>query len=77
MSWGLWTFNYPAIQTSHTCRIGIPWHDRESNDTLILGFMVAIFLQKFEAAVRHEGRTPFIVGHFHEWQAGVGLIMSR
>ncbi|VDM74433.1 unnamed protein product [Strongylus vulgaris] len=27
-------------------KVGVPWHDRESNDCIILGFMVAIFLQK-------------------------------
>jgi glycogen(starch) synthase len=26
--------------------IGIPWHDRESNDAVLLGYMVAIFVQK-------------------------------
>ena len=30
--------------------IGIPWHDRESNDTVILGFMVAQFIQKVQGS---------------------------
>lgn len=34
------------FQLWEATQIGIPWHDRESNDCLILGFMVAIFLQK-------------------------------
>uniref|UniRef100_A0A183FJE4 Glycogen [starch] synthase n=1 Tax=Heligmosomoides polygyrus TaxID=6339 RepID=A0A183FJE4_HELPZ len=56
-------------------KVGIPWHDRESNDCIILGFMVAIFLQKFAEATA--ASKPLIVGHFHEWQAAAGLIMSR
>lgn len=28
------------------CHIGIPWHDKDCNDAVILGFLVAIFLQK-------------------------------
>ncbi|XGW08399.1 hypothetical protein V3C99_011042 [Haemonchus contortus] len=57
------------------CRIGIPHEDIESNDAVILGFMVAIFLKHFrESIVDYQ---PLVVAHFHEWQAGVGLLMSR
>ncbi|VDL82350.1 unnamed protein product [Nippostrongylus brasiliensis] len=56
-------------------RVGVPWDDRESNDCIILGFMVATFLQKFAEATAF--MKPLIVGHFHEWQAAAGLIMSR
>ncbi|KAK6033169.1 starch synthase [Ostertagia ostertagi] len=56
-------------------KVGIPWHDRESNDCIILGFMVAIFLQKFAEAIA--STEPLIVAHFHEWQSAAGLIMSR
>uniref|UniRef100_A0A1I8EVY4 Glycogen [starch] synthase n=1 Tax=Wuchereria bancrofti TaxID=6293 RepID=A0A1I8EVY4_WUCBA len=31
-----------------SCKIGIPYHDNESNDAVVLGFMVAIFIQKFD-----------------------------
>ncbi|VDD88524.1 unnamed protein product [Enterobius vermicularis] len=58
-----------------SCQIGIPWNDRETNDAVILGFLVAIFIQKYIYAV--EGFEPLVVAHFHEWQAGVGLILSR
>ena len=54
--------------------IGIPWHDRESNDAVILGYMVASFIQKFRAALTEQ---PLIVTHFHEWMAGVGLVLLR
>ncbi|CAJ0579399.1 unnamed protein product, partial [Mesorhabditis spiculigera] len=56
-------------------RIGIPHEDIESNDAVILGFMVAIFLRNFRDSV--SAYQPLVVAHFHEWQAGVGLIMSR
>ncbi|ETN87307.1 starch synthase [Necator americanus] len=56
-------------------KVGIPWHDREANDCVILGFMVAIFLQKFAEAIASS--EPLIVAHFHEWQSAAGLIMSR
>ncbi|EJD74093.1 glycogen synthase [Loa loa] len=58
-----------------SCKIGIPYHDSESNDAVILGFMVAIFIQKYLYAI--EGYQPLYVAHFHEWQAGIGLILSR
>ncbi|VDN58486.1 unnamed protein product [Dracunculus medinensis] len=57
------------------CQIGIPYEDIESNDSVIFGFMVAIFLQHFVQSVN--GYRILAVAHFHEWQAGVGLIMSR
>lgn len=28
----------------NTCNIGVPWHDRESNDAIIFGYLVAWFL---------------------------------
>ncbi|CAO4363980.1 unnamed protein product [Caenorhabditis nigoni] len=57
------------------CKIGIPHEDIESNDAVILGFMVAIFLKHFRESVT--SYQPLVVAHFHEWQAGVGLLMTR
>ena len=57
------------------CNIGVPYYDKEANDCIIFGFLVAIFLKTFAEA--EEGNEPFIAAHFHEWQAGVGLIMLR
>ncbi|XP_053824333.1 glycogen [starch] synthase, muscle-like, partial [Vidua chalybeata] len=53
---------------------GVPWYDREANDAVLFGFLVAWFLGEF--AAQSEER-PFIVGHFHEWLAGLGLVLSR
>uniref|UniRef100_A0A8U8C338 Glycogen [starch] synthase n=1 Tax=Geospiza parvula TaxID=87175 RepID=A0A8U8C338_GEOPR len=52
----------------------VPWYDREANDAVLFGFLVAWFLGEF--AAQSEER-PFIVGHFHEWLAGLGLVLSR
>ncbi|CAI4222014.1 unnamed protein product [Auanema sp. JU1783] len=57
------------------CKVGIPYEDMESNDAVILGFMVAIFLRHFRESVN--AYQPLVVAHFHEWQAGVGLLMTR
>jgi glycogen synthase len=58
-----------------SCHIGIPNHDYEANDSLIFGFLVTWFIGEF---LHQLGDDPkYVVAHFHEWMAGVGLIMSR
>lgn len=54
--------------------IGIPWHDREANDAVIFGFLTIWFITEFQKALSGES---YIVVHFHEWLAGIGLIISR
>uniref|UniRef100_A0A0N5AGA3 Glycogen [starch] synthase n=1 Tax=Syphacia muris TaxID=451379 RepID=A0A0N5AGA3_9BILA len=70
-----WKLDQWKHELWEACKIGIPWNDRETNDAVILGFCVAIFIQKYINAV--EGFEPLVVAQFHEWQAGVGLILSR
>ncbi|CAK8692413.1 glycogen [starch] synthase, muscle-like [Clavelina lepadiformis] len=54
--------------------IGIPDHDSEAKRCLLFGFLTAWFLGE----VRNEcGKKPVIIAHFHEWLAGIGLIMCR
>ena len=65
----------PLVSKLLRCRIGIPYEDVESNDAVILGFMVAVFLRHFRDAVT--AYQPLVVAQFHEWQAGVGLLMAR
>lgn len=63
-----------------TTGIGVPHLDIETNDSIILGYMVAAFIAEFKAAVeasQENGMGPRICAHFHEWQAGVGLIALR
>lgn len=61
-----------------TAGIGSPEGDNEVNDVILFGFMVAQFLADFrERAESYSDAPPRISAHFHEWMAGVGLIMSR
>lgn len=57
------------------CKIGVPHEDFESNDAVLLGFLVAIFLKHFRESV--STYQPLVVAQFHEWQAGCGLLMTR
>ncbi|KAJ8956230.1 hypothetical protein NQ318_014961 [Aromia moschata] len=59
--------------------IGVPHLDIEANDAIILGYMVADFLAEFRnsAEALGEGTPARVVAHFHEWQAGIGLIALR
>ncbi|XP_048191131.1 glycogen [starch] synthase, liver [Perognathus longimembris pacificus] len=55
------------------CGVGLPPGDREAHDALLLGSLTAWFLQ--EVTARAGARR--VVAHFHEWQAGAGLVLSR
>ncbi|XP_041636951.1 glycogen [starch] synthase, liver [Cheilinus undulatus] len=57
-----------------TCNIGLPFNDREANDALILGSLIAWF---FKELTDELGDKQNVIAHFHEWQAGPGLILSR
>lgn len=60
------------------CKIGIPVHDTECNDAVLFGFMVAKFVEEFRnESLEFADSKPRIAAHFHEWLAGVGLIMLR
>ncbi|XP_057180384.1 glycogen [starch] synthase, liver isoform X2 [Triplophysa rosa] len=54
--------------------IGLPYHDREANDSLIFGSLVAWFFKELTDQLQDK---PNVVAHFHEWQAGTGLVLSR
>ncbi|CAN2390461.1 Glycogen starch synthase, partial [Pristimantis euphronides] len=56
------------------CSVGIPFHDREANDALLFGSLSAWFLKELTGQFPD---TPNVIAHFHEWQAGAGLILSR
>uniref|UniRef100_A0A3Q0SU37 Glycogen [starch] synthase n=1 Tax=Amphilophus citrinellus TaxID=61819 RepID=A0A3Q0SU37_AMPCI len=60
-----------------TCNIGLPFHDREANDSLILGSLIAWFFKEVSWKLHQWSYKPNVVSHFHEWQAGPGLILSR
>ena len=59
-------------------QIGIPHSDRECNDLIILGFMMAQFIADFKWQVsQSQEKEAKVLAHFHEWMSGVSLIMLR
>jgi len=55
--------------------IGIPSSDQESNEAIIFGFLVSWFIGEF---LHQLGKGPkYVIASFHEWMAGVGLILCR
>ncbi|KAL0809402.1 hypothetical protein ABMA28_011588, partial [Loxostege sticticalis] len=75
---GAWQLDGYKQELWDTTSIGIPHLDIEANDAVILGFMVAQFITEFrKAAEDYSDTPPRVVAHFHEWQAGIGLIMLR
>jgi len=78
-AWKLDEYKRELWETSH---IGIPHLDIECNDSIILGYMVATFIEEFKRCAetysqQNDYLAPRICAHFHEWQAGVGLIALR
>ncbi|QLG70878.1 hypothetical protein HG535_0A08240 [Zygotorulaspora mrakii] len=55
--------------------VGIPSpeHDPETNDAILLGYTVTWFLGE----LAHLDHQHAIIGHFHEWLAGVALPLCR
>jgi glycogen(starch) synthase len=75
---GAWKMDEYKQELWNTCNLGIPHLDIEANDAVILGYMVAQFIEQFRnIAEEYSDYMPRIVAHFHEWQAGVGLIALR
>lgn len=79
---GAWKLDEFRQELWEKINVGIPHLDVESNDAVILGFMIAHFLGEFKVAAEKFSNDnalsdPKIVAHFHEWQAGVGLIAVR
>ncbi|XP_028662559.1 glycogen [starch] synthase, liver [Erpetoichthys calabaricus] len=54
--------------------IGLPFHDREANDSLIFGSLIAWFFKELTDQLQDR---PNVIVHFHEWQAGAGLLLCR
>ena len=53
--------------------IGMPG-DSEAENAVLFGHIVAWFIGSYRARC---ASSTVVVGHFHEWQAGVGLILLR
>ncbi|BES87990.1 Glycogen synthase [Nesidiocoris tenuis] len=74
-SWRLDGFKQELWETTHC---GIPHQDIEANDAVILGYQIAQFIAEFKKAAEETSSVqPKILTHFHEWQAGAGLIAIR
>lgn len=50
-------------------------HEKETNDAIVFGFLVAWFLREVHAEQHGSGRR--IIAHFHEWMASVGLSLIK
>lgn len=75
---GAWKLDEYKQELWNKCNLGIPHLDIEANDAVILGYMVAQFIDEFrKVAEEYSDYMPRVVVHFHEWQAGVGLIALR
>ncbi|CAO1399522.1 unnamed protein product [Diamesa hyperborea] len=79
---GAWKLDEFRQELWETTSVGVPHLDIETNDACILGYMIAHFIAEFKSAAEKYSQengysTPKIVTHFHEWQAGVGLIALR
>uniref|UniRef100_T1JDV8 Glycogen [starch] synthase n=1 Tax=Strigamia maritima TaxID=126957 RepID=T1JDV8_STRMM len=74
---GAWKLDEWKRELWNVTNIGIPWHDRESNDSVIFGFLVTMFLTEFINQARSHNESPLVIAHFHEWQAGIGLLLCR
>lgn len=77
-----WRCDQFKTELWNVCKLGIPHDDLESNDAIVFGYNVAAFIGEFRiCSERYSNENalppPRIVAHFHEWQAGCGLIALR
>uniref|UniRef100_V5GUK6 Glycogen [starch] synthase n=3 Tax=Anoplophora glabripennis TaxID=217634 RepID=V5GUK6_ANOGL len=74
-----WKLDEYKSELWNKTNIGVPHLDIEANDAIILGYMVADFLGEFRNIAEElgDGVPARVLAHFHEWQAGVGLIVLR
>uniref|UniRef100_A0A672KY01 Glycogen [starch] synthase n=1 Tax=Sinocyclocheilus grahami TaxID=75366 RepID=A0A672KY01_SINGR len=69
-----WSLDRWKIELWENFSIGVPWFDREANDAVLFGFLTAWLLG--EVCTQCD-EPPHIVAHFHEWLAGLGLVLCR
>uniref|UniRef100_A0A8C9XCL8 Glycogen [starch] synthase n=1 Tax=Sander lucioperca TaxID=283035 RepID=A0A8C9XCL8_SANLU len=68
-----WSLDSWKSELWDLCDIGVPWFDREANDAVLFGFLTAWLLGE----VTQSEQPSHIVAHFHEWLAGLGLVLCR
>ncbi|KAK4048094.1 glycogen synthase isoform 1 [Microbotryomycetes sp. JL201] len=54
-----------------------PPNDTETNETILLGYLVAWFLGEASLLFSSRERSKAIIAHFHEWQAGLAIPLCR
>uniref|UniRef100_A0A8C4R9V8 Glycogen [starch] synthase n=1 Tax=Eptatretus burgeri TaxID=7764 RepID=A0A8C4R9V8_EPTBU len=69
-----WSLDLWKAELWESSGVGVPWFDREANDAVLFGFLTTWFLGEFAAQC---DEVSYVVAHFHEWLAGIGLIMCR
>uniref|UniRef100_A0A3Q3ABA6 Glycogen [starch] synthase n=1 Tax=Kryptolebias marmoratus TaxID=37003 RepID=A0A3Q3ABA6_KRYMA len=69
-----WSLDRWKSELWEHCGIGVPWFDREANDAVLFGFLTAWLLGEYAAQSED---SPHVVAHFHEWLAGLGLVLCR
>lgn len=69
-----WKLDQWKAELWDIARIGIPYHDKESTDAVVLGFLIAWFLAEFKKNI---GKKHYVVAQFHEWLVGIALIVCR
>uniref|UniRef100_A0A7N8X964 Glycogen [starch] synthase n=1 Tax=Mastacembelus armatus TaxID=205130 RepID=A0A7N8X964_9TELE len=69
-----WSLDRWKSELWDLCDIGVPWFDREANDAVLFGFLTAWLLGEYAA---QSEEPPHVVAHFHEWLAGLGLVLCR
>ncbi|XP_048846330.1 glycogen [starch] synthase, muscle isoform X1 [Brienomyrus brachyistius] len=69
-----WSLDRWKSELWESCSIGVPWFDREANDAVLFGFLTAWLLGEFAAQCEE---SSHVVAHFHEWLAGLGLVLCR
>ena len=57
----------------------MPECDENAVNCVIFGFLVSWFLGEwiYQFKILSDGKKPMAVAHFHEWQAGAGLVLAR
>ncbi|KAJ3583696.1 hypothetical protein NHX12_015810 [Muraenolepis orangiensis] len=69
-----WSLDRWKSELWETLSIGVPWFDREANDAVLFGFLTAWLLGEYASQCEE---PPHILAHFHEWLAGLGLVLCR
>lgn len=64
-----------------------PADDRETNEAIIFGYLISWFLGEYTHNLRlvhgvsdvkgKERNIPVVIAHFHEWLAGIALVLIR